>query len=174
MEAPESALVLPVPGAEEVVGRHRARLDPAAGLGVPAHITILYPFVDPMAISPRLLDELTALFEVFSPIEFALAEVGWFGDTVVWLRPEPIEPMLRLIGAVQRRYPDLQPYGGAYEEVIPHLTVGQLDDAGELRRAAAAVAARLPIPVVASHVDLMTGNRAPGSWQTVASFPLTG
>ena len=36
---------------EPAVSRHRARLDRAAAWGVPAHVTILYPFVAPSAIT---------------------------------------------------------------------------------------------------------------------------
>jgi hypothetical protein len=43
----ESALLIPVPAAEPTVQRWRERLDPACRLGVPAHVTLLYPFVAP-------------------------------------------------------------------------------------------------------------------------------
>jgi hypothetical protein len=41
----QSALLLPVPAAEAAVGPYRALLDPSARDGVPAHITVLYPFL---------------------------------------------------------------------------------------------------------------------------------
>jgi len=41
----ESALVILVPEAEAVVGRLRQRSDPSAAVGMPAHITINYPFL---------------------------------------------------------------------------------------------------------------------------------
>jgi hypothetical protein len=37
--ASQSAVIVTVPAAEDVVGRHRARFDVAAGWGVPAHVT---------------------------------------------------------------------------------------------------------------------------------------
>jgi hypothetical protein len=40
----ESALLVTVPAAEPAVARHRSRLDTSATVGVPAHITVLYPF----------------------------------------------------------------------------------------------------------------------------------
>jgi hypothetical protein len=43
--AQESALVVLVPAAEALVGVFRALYDPAVRVGVPAHITVLYPFV---------------------------------------------------------------------------------------------------------------------------------
>jgi hypothetical protein len=48
----ESAVLVPIPAAERVVSTHRSRLDGAAALGVPAHVTVLFPFVPPSAITP--------------------------------------------------------------------------------------------------------------------------
>jgi len=50
-EVTHSAVLVPVPEAERVVSHHRARLDAAAAAGVPAHVTVLYPFVPPSAIT---------------------------------------------------------------------------------------------------------------------------
>jgi hypothetical protein len=47
----QSAVLVPVPEAERAVSRHRARLDAAAALGVPAHVTVLFPFVPPSEIA---------------------------------------------------------------------------------------------------------------------------
>ena len=52
----ESCLLVPVPDAEPAVGRLRGRLDRAAAWGVPAHVTILYPFVLPDAITSEVID----------------------------------------------------------------------------------------------------------------------
>lgn len=51
----ESAILVPVPQAEPVVGHLRARLDRAAGRGVPAHVTVLYPFLPPAQITGTVL-----------------------------------------------------------------------------------------------------------------------
>jgi hypothetical protein len=52
---PRSALIVEVPAAEPVVARHRERLDSSAPLGIPAHVTVLYPFMRPDAIGPPVL-----------------------------------------------------------------------------------------------------------------------
>ena len=39
-----SGLIIEVPEAETAVAAWRERLDPQAVLGVPAHITVLFPF----------------------------------------------------------------------------------------------------------------------------------
>jgi hypothetical protein len=58
----QSALLLAVPAAEAAVGPHRARLDSSALDGVPAHITVLYPFLPPAEIGPDALARLSRLF----------------------------------------------------------------------------------------------------------------
>ena len=56
----ESCLLVPVPEAEPAVGTLRGRLDSAAALGVPAHVTILYPFVAPAAVTSDVIDTAAA------------------------------------------------------------------------------------------------------------------
>lgn len=51
---PHSGLIMEVPEAEPAVARHRERLDASAPLGVPAHITVLFPFMAPATIGPAL------------------------------------------------------------------------------------------------------------------------
>ena len=44
---PISAFAVKVPAAEPLVGDLRRRYDATVALGVPAHITLLVPFMDP-------------------------------------------------------------------------------------------------------------------------------
>ena len=46
-EPTESAVIVAVPAAEPAVRAHRQQFDRAAAWGVPAHVTVLYPFVPP-------------------------------------------------------------------------------------------------------------------------------
>jgi 2'-5' RNA ligase len=173
----ESALLLPVPAAEAAVGEHRARLDASARDGVPAHVTVLYPFLPPAEIGPELRAELARLFAVVPRFSFTLDRVRWFGESVVWLGPSDESPFRQLTGLAVAAYPSCPPYRGAHEDVVPHLTIGHLGGPGELRAAAAQVRPLLPITTEATTVILMTGRASglpgpPGQWQTVASFPL--
>jgi hypothetical protein len=82
-----SGLMVEVPEAEPAVARHRERLDASARLGVPAHITVLSPFMPPQAIGPAELARLEHLLAAFSPFRFQLDRTAWFGDEVLWLAP---------------------------------------------------------------------------------------
>jgi hypothetical protein len=153
----ETALLLPVPTAGPAVSRHRARLDEAARDGVPAHITVLYPFLPPAGIGEPLLASPRKLFAGIAAFEFTLDQVGWFGEEVVWLGPRDPAPFTALTALVCAAFPSCPPYGGQSPEVIPHLTIGQAGRPQALRAAVESVHPCLPIKATAAQVSLMTG-----------------
>ncbi len=127
----ESALIIAVPEAEPLVKALRERFDWSAAQGVPAHITILYPFIPPDKITPEVLAELREFFAQFAAFEFTLPETRRF-PAVLYLAPSPAEPFKALTQAVVERYPDYPPYGGEYAEVTPHLTIADRLEAAQL------------------------------------------
>jgi len=174
--ARESAVLVPVPAAEHVVGRHRARLDRAAAEGVPAHVTILYPFVPPPQITAATIRVLTAAVGSVGFFDCRFPGTAWFGEEVLWLTPVPDEPFRTLTRVVMAAFPGYLPYGGAIADVVPHLTVGDCPAGGvaELRAAEADVLDALPVRARINRAWLMTGSREPGSWHAVAELPLAG
>lgn len=170
---PESALVILVPEAEPIVKSFRDRYDPSAALGVPAHITILYPFIPPGLQTAADLAALQAHFAEFPHISLTLAELRCFPDAL-YLAPEPDEPIRRLIQATAARFPDYPPYGGEFPDIIPHLTVAQLSDPDRLKEVAAdfrlQALGHLPIQVTAAHVALI--DNATGEWHVKNRFSL--
>jgi len=173
-DATESAIIVPVAAAEPVVGRYRQDLDHSALRGVPAHVTVLYPFVAPGRITADTMDEVRAAVGNIRAFECVFRQIKWFRDDVVWLAPEPDGPFQALTAAVWHRFPDHPPYGGSYPDVIPHLTVGSTrrGDLASLRRAATDVQTALPITAWIDQVQVLAGTDAPGSWRTVTGFAL--
>jgi 2'-5' RNA ligase len=171
-EPAETALIVAVPEAEEVVGAYRAALDPVASWGVPAHVTVLYPFLPPGRIDDQVRAALGALFAARHAFDVALSRVDWFGPEVLWLAPTPDEPFRELTNAVWARFPDAPPYGGEFDDVIPHLTVGDHAPLRALRATAEDLAARLPITAAIRSVRLIEGTIGRIPWRTVAEFPL--
>jgi 2'-5' RNA ligase len=170
----ESAVLVPVPEAEPVVGRHRARLDRAAVDGVPAHVTVLYPFVPPPQITEATIEALAAAVRSVAAFDCQFPATAWFGEEVVWLAPRPEEPFRALTRAVCAAFPGYLPYGGRHRDAVPHLTIGDQPPGGvaDLRAAEADVLSALPVRARISHAWLMTGTREPGSWRAVAELPL--
>lgn len=176
MPATHTALVVAVPAAEEVVGPVRARLDRSASWGVPAHITLLFPFVAPGLIDDDVLRAVRETVVSVPRFDLALTATAWFDERVLWLRPEPAAPLRALILALCRRFPQVRPYGGEIgpDDIVPHLTVGHEHPRAVLDAAAAEVEAHLPIRTHVGAVRLIAGRREPGgSWPTLAEFPLS-
>jgi len=168
----ESAIIVPVLPAEHAVAAWRARLDPADDWGVPAHVTVLYPFLPPERLDESALERLAAAVRTVPQFEFALTRVEWFGDSVVWLSPEPDHPFRALTAVVWQQFPEAPPYAGVHLENVPHLTVGDGGPVQLLRQAGDAVLEHLPIHASVSAVHVMRGSREPNSWQTISELPL--
>jgi 2'-5' RNA ligase superfamily len=170
--ASESAVIVPVPEAQSTVGTFRAQLDRTAGWGVPPHVTLLAPFLPPDRIGPGELRRLRAAIRTVPRFTVIFRRVAWFGDDVMWLAPEPNDGFRALTAVVWAAFPDHSPYGGAYAEVIPHLTIGAHADTARMRAAARAVSAQLPIATTVRAAHLFQGHDAPDAWHSVAELPL--
>jgi len=107
----------------EPLERVRVRHDPVAAEGVPAHVTILFPFLPTDQLTPAVRRTLGRIAAGVAPFEVHFARVERFPD-VVWLAPEPAEPFRVLTERVAEAFPDFPPYEGLHAEVVPHLTIG--------------------------------------------------
>jgi 2'-5' RNA ligase len=174
MSSIESALVVIVPEAEAVVASFRERYDPSAAVGVPAHITLLYPFKPPAEVGANVLNDLQKCFSGFMPFDFSLAAIRRFPGGVLYLEPEPNEPFRQLTLALWAAYPEAPPYGGKFDTVVPHLTVALADDERQLDSIAddfaRAAHGKLPATALAAEVALM--DNAAGHWQIRTRFAL--
>jgi 2'-5' RNA ligase len=169
-----TAIVVPVPEVESRVGALRAALDPSAALGVPAHVTIMFPFLPPERLDDGALAALREVFGAAPAFDVEFSRVAWFDEDVVWWAPEPATPFVALTHAVAARF-DLRPYEGVHgDDVTPHLTIGHGAPQPDLRAAEADVAAGPPVHATVRSALLMTGSREPGSWATLAELPLDG
>lgn len=167
----QSGLVIEVPEAEPVVGTHRSLLDPNAALGVPAHVTVLFPFVPPARIDTTVLRRLADLFSVVEAFDYTFARTAWFGDEVLWLAPDDPRPFIDLTRRVQSAWPEHPPFEGEFADVVPHLTVGHRADLEPLRAAEREVLRLLPVTGRARQVSLFVDDDK-GNWRRTATFPL--
>jgi 2'-5' RNA ligase superfamily len=163
----ETAIVVLVPEAEPAAGDWRREHMSDGARGMPAHVTVLYPF----APEPDL-DAVRALAARAEPFRFTLRAVREWPDGVVYLEPDPAAPFIGLTRALVERFPDHQPYEGAFpvDEVVPHLTVVHTDDGAVRADAAASVAESLPIRCDANEIWLM--HEVNGRWQRHTPFRL--
>ena len=163
-----SALIVGIPEAEPAVAALRSRLDRSAATGVPAHITVLFPFLPPQQLTPQVLAAVRLIAAGVPRFFLTLDRIGWFGDRVVWLAPEPAEPFRELTNRIAARFPEAQPYDGEFTEVVPHLTIGHSHPRPDLAAAAAEVEQHLPIKARVGSLRLIAGE----PWHTLTEFPL--
>jgi 2'-5' RNA ligase len=169
--AGESALIVAVE-APMAMRRLRERMDPSAAVGVPAHITLLYPFVPASGLDAGVMAQVSRIASSEPAFRFTLVRVQRWPE-VVCLLPEPSLPFSRLIGALALAFPDCPPYGGAIAvpDIVPHLTVAHTARSDYLDAAEHALPALLPVPAFCRELALIA--HSPGErWHVVAGFPL--
>ena len=160
-----SVLLITVPEAEFIYERW-----PRGGLGVPGlplHVTVLYPFLDRSLIDDEVEHKLRRLAGSHSSFAYSLMSIGRFPG-VLYLAPSPADRFADLTRAVHATWPSHPPYGGAYDEIVPHVTLTEGDEPHGL---AHTVERSLPIKATARELLLMTP-RDDGRWTHRARFPL--
>lgn len=111
-----TSLIVPVPAAESLLD------DSARVRGMPAHITVMYPFLQSRQTGDGARRRLVEAFSTMPAFDLTASSIGRFPN-VVYLVPEPTSSFLALTHAVMGLWPQLQPFGGEFEDIVPHLTV---------------------------------------------------
>jgi 2'-5' RNA ligase len=168
----QTTLLVPVPEAEPLLGPHLAAWEPPRTSGIPAHVSVLYPFVSADEVDSRLLERLARLLSGHRPFDVVFVRTGRFpGESLVYLVPVPAAPFVSLTRAVWDAFPECPPYGGANDPIVPHLTAFRSPDAALLDRVEAELRAALPISSRAGEVWLMA-EHAHGRWRERARLAL--
>lgn len=139
----QTAIIVPVGAAEPIVGHWRKDFDPAAAASVPAHITIIYPFLAQQDINDEVMGDLRRLIAHQASFTVTFAHCGQFPD-VLFLVPDPDDPFRRLTAELVQRWPQAPPYAGLITDPIPHLTITHGAPAKKAAEAQAEVTAHLP------------------------------
>ncbi|QNN54933.1 2'-5' RNA ligase family protein [Nocardioides mesophilus] len=113
-------------------------VDPPLALSeaIPPHFTLLSPWhLDPTsdAASGRLREAARGV----EPFRLHFTSVGTFPSGHVYLQPDPAAGLDALFAALTEAFPEFPPYGGAFSDWLPHLTVsrrGGEATASEVRR----------------------------------------
>jgi 2'-5' RNA ligase len=120
-----TSLAVTLPEAEPAIGRHRRAHTPSGPEGMPAHATLIAPFVHSSRLGDDDLDAIRDALRPFRPFEVTLASFGCFEHIgCLYLEPEPREPFVRMSQALLAAYPEVEyPPEGA-TRIIPHVTIG--------------------------------------------------
>jgi 2'-5' RNA ligase len=170
VERGQSAVVVPVPEVEPVVSSWRERFDRSAAQGMPAHITVLYPFLTKRLLTSGVLCDLRAICGEHHAFRVAFERTARFPN-VLYLNPEPAEPLRTLTLALAERWPQALPYSGTHDEIVPHLTIAYGEDA-VLDAVDLDLQRRLPLAAMLKEAILYVFDGA--RWQVMVRLPLKG
>ena len=168
-----SAIVVPI-GLPEALETIRQEHVDNAGLGVPAHATLLFPFVPPRQLGGADLERAAAAIAETDSFDVAFRKARSFDPTttkdgVVWLEPEPSAPFIAMTQALVGAFPGYLPYGGLHDTVIPHLTLANVDV--DLPELLAAARPELPFSRRVASAAMLVEDSA-GRWRVARELPL--
>jgi 2'-5' RNA ligase superfamily len=103
---------------------------------------------------------------------YAFGRSAWFADDVLWLAPEDPGPFRELTHRVHAQFPRYPTFGGAFADVVPHLTVGHRHPRPVLAAAEQQLQPALPVTGEATEVVLLVQPEPGGRWATRTTFPL--
>jgi 2'-5' RNA ligase len=166
-----SAVIVPIALPPRLASLRDA-VDPLAARGVPAHVTVLFPFLAADALTPTVRSALARSAARNPPFIARFSGVE-YREEMVWLMPEDRRPFLALTESVASRWPDHPPYGGIHDTLIPHLTLIETADDSARGAGRAAAAESCPFDVAVPAISVIAES-ASGAWRTRWRLPLGG
>jgi len=170
MTTPSSAKVLrtavivrtSLPGPLE---RVRRRSVGDARAGVPAHLTLLYPFVAATDLTGPVRARLRAAAQRHAPFDYRLTAVTRWPDTI-YVAVEPVTPFVNLQADLADAFPDYPIYHHDPGFVfVPHITVAEGPLFDDPRLVGDPALSRLPSAARAAGLEVIVEGHD-GRWRT--------
>ncbi|MDQ3127053.1 MAG: 2'-5' RNA ligase family protein [Chloroflexota bacterium] len=150
--------------------RLRRRSVPNAADGVPAHLTMLYPFVAWDQLSTDVRRDLAAVAERHAAFSYRMTGPHRWPDAI-YAGIELVEPFVRLQANLAAAFPALPIYGSGWGlTFVPHVTVAEGAAVADARTIADPAWAALPLDGFASRLEVIATDGV--RWKTVWRLPL--
>ena len=164
-----SALIVRVHLPTTLDGLRRASVGDAR-LGIPAHVTLLYPFVPSRDLRSPLRRTIAAIVNRHRHFDYHLHGPRSWPDTI-YAAVDPERPFVELHQELAATFPDYPIYGGTVDELVPHVSVAEGSALADPRTLQHRGWHTLPTRRVARAVELMAPG-PDGRWATVWRFRL--
>jgi 2'-5' RNA ligase len=167
----ETALVIVLEDAEPFDAVRREFAVETCELGIPFHVTLLYPFAPHDELTDAVLEAARSFFATREPFDLELTRLAQW-PLVVYAVPEPDALLREWMQALFALFPQWPPYGGEHADVVPHATLGEDVDAPRVfpeieRRVGALLPTRYRIETASLLEEF-----APDRWRERERFPL--
>jgi 2'-5' RNA ligase len=166
-----TALILPValPPRLEAL---RIRSVPDAAAGLPAHVTVAYPFAEADSIDAAVDAFVAQVVARHAAWTMRLVDRRRWPDAV-YAAIEPDGPAIALQADLAAAFPSLPIYGGTIDVFVPHVTIAEGRAVDDPEVDADPGWDDLPVTVAVSEVELIVRSGA-GRWNVERRFPLRG
>ena len=151
--------------------RLRRLRDANAAVGVPAHLTLLYPFIELDGLDRAIRRRLRMVAAVHRPFDYRHVDMAEWSDAI-YIAVEPTAPFKRLQRDLQAEFPEWPIYGPDFDmEFEPHITIA--DEIGKQEPGLREDGAwnSLPRPARAEAIEVIATGRD-GRWRLVWRIPL--
>jgi len=167
----ETALVIVLEDAEPFDEVRREFAVETFELGIPFHVTLLYPFAPHDQLTDAVREAARSFFAAREPFDLELTRLAQW-PVVVYAVPEPGRLLREWMQALFALFPQWPPYGGEHAEVVPHATLGEDVDASQVfpeieRRLGGLLPVRYRIETASLLEEF-----APDRWREGERFPL--
>lgn len=153
--------------------RLRRRSIGDAADGVPAHLTMLYPFVAPSLLQPEVREALVRVAARHRPFDYVEARRASWPDTV-YVAVTPAARFVRLQSDLQAAFPAYPIYGEAGDfRFVPHISIAEGAAIHDPSVLAAPAWRALPRPSMAASIEVIATGED-GRWRLVWRIPLGG
>ncbi len=122
---------------------------------MPAHVTLLYPFVDWEELDPSVGRRIASVAARHAAFDYTMTGPQRWPDTI-YVAVEPADPFVRLQADLAATFPDYPIYGEAGDfEFTPHITVAEGPSVDDPETVGDAGWAALPVVARAAWLDVI-------------------
>jgi hypothetical protein len=156
-ESAESAIVVRV-GLPAALERLRRRCVADATRGMPAHVTLSYPFIPPVELTREHRSVIAEIGRAHDAFDYRLRGPARWPDTV-YASVDPVEPFLAIHRRLAAAFPDYPIYGRpAGFILVPHVTIAEGPFVDDPSVEADAAWTSLPVRRTAKALEVITSN----------------
>jgi 2'-5' RNA ligase len=167
-----TALVVPVRAADPVIGEHRRAHTPSGKQGMPAHATLLAPFIHASRLDSLDRHRLSDTVGRFPAFDLRLSAFGTFEHIgCLWLAPQPRKQFVEMTKALLEIYPEVEYPPESAAEIVPHVTIGSRLTEEQQEEIKRELQPKLPIRGRVDRVVLYERD-AKGGWRARQTFAL--
>lgn len=168
----ETAIIIPMSRCEQMLADVAGDLNLERVQGMPAHVTLLYPFVEATRLGPDVAAEARRALSDVRPFRCEFSTFGRFTDppAALYLEPVPERPFRTMTALLEQAF-GTRAYGGAFDEVIPHLTLVESSDTSAWIRVESLIGPALPIVEIVSGFSIY--RQRAGTWVEAFSLPFS-